>query len=135
MHSKKILRRYLTEILLAHALFFATFFLAMWAWPQIQPGPTRTLVTCTPILPVALMLVAVARFYRAADEYQRRGMLENWSLTAAITFLWTFAYGLLQQSGFPSFNLVWICPAMGVTSGLLFLMQNGIARTNTPTTA
>ncbi len=124
MHSNKILRRYLIEIMAAHALFFLVLFLSMWAWPHMLPGLVRTLVTCAPILPVLLMLAAVVRFYSVADEYQRHGMLENWALTAAVTFLWTFTYGLLERSGLPALNLVWICPAMGLTSAFFFIVRN-----------
>jgi hypothetical protein len=136
MHHRKILHRYLIEIVSANLLFFLVLFLVLFLslriWPHMPAGAARTLVSCTPVLPVALMIVAVARFYRAADEYQRLGMLENWALTGAVTFLWTFTYGLLEASDFPPLNLVWICPGMGLTSAFFFIFRNFRSRTITP---
>jgi len=129
MHHRKILHRYLIEITSAHVLFFLALFLSLRTWHQMPPGMLRTLVLCAPVLPVALMITAVARFYYACDEYQRQGMLQNWALTGAVTFLWTFTYGLLEASGFPPLNLVWICPAMGLTSAFFFIVQNWRGRT------
>jgi hypothetical protein len=130
MHHLKILNRYLIEIVSAHLLFFLVLFLSMRAWHHMPPGALRTLVLCAPVLPVALMITAVARYYHACDEYQRQGMLQNWALTGAVTFLWTFTYGLLEASGFPPLNLVWICPAMGLTSALFFVLRNLRSGTN-----
>ena len=124
MHHRKILNRYLIEITFAHLLFFLALFLSLRTWHQMPPGIPRALVLCAPVLPVALMIAAIARFYRACDEYQRQGMLQNWALTGAVTFLWTFTYGMLEASGLPPLNLVWICPAMGLTSAFFFIVRN-----------
>ena len=130
MHHNKILQRYLIEIVSAHLLFFLVLFLSLRTCHHMASGILRTLVLCAPAIPVALMIAAVARFYRACDEYQRQGMLQNWALTGAVTFLWTFTYGLLEASGFPPLNLVWICPAMGLTSAFLFILRNWHSRTS-----
>jgi hypothetical protein len=128
MHHRKILTRYLVELLSAHVLFFTVVFLSAGLGRDMRPGLGQTLVLCSPVLPACLMLVAVVRYYRWSDEYHRQQMLENWALTAAITFLWTFTYGLLENVGCPPLNLIWICPAMGVVSGLVFFFRGLLIR-------
>jgi hypothetical protein len=123
MRHQKILTCYFIELLSAHILFFAIYFISAVVWKKMPTGLGQMLVLCSPVLPVCLMLVAVVRYYRWSDEYQRQQMLENWALTAAITFLWTFAYGLLESVGWPHLSLIWICPAMGVVSAIVFLMR------------
>jgi hypothetical protein len=105
MRHQKILTCYFIELLSAHILFFAIYFISAVVWKKMPTGLGQMLVLCSPVLPVCLMLVAV------------------WALTAAITFLWTFAYGLLESVGWPHLSLIWICPAMGVVSAIVFLMR------------
>ncbi len=123
MHHRKILTRYLIELLSAHLLFFAVYIVSASVWKGMSPGLGQKLVLCCPVLPAFFMLVAVCRYYRRSDEYQKQHMLENWAITAAITFIWTFTYGLLEDIGWPHLNLIWICPAMGLVSAAVFLMR------------
>jgi len=74
------------------------------------------------------MIAAVWRYFRQVDEYLRLQILENWAITAAITFGWTFIYGFLESAGFPRLSMTTICPIMGITSGIIFLVRRLISR-------
>jgi hypothetical protein len=128
MTHRRLIRRYVFELGFAHVLFFAILFSSGRLAPKFPPGLVHDLLIGSPAFPAALMLVVVARFYRGSDEYQRLRMLENWAITAAITFLWTFIYGLLENAGLPHLNLCWICPAMAAASMLVLVVRGQLQR-------
>jgi hypothetical protein len=128
MTHRQLTLRYFLELLSAHVLFFATLFTSDHLASTMPPGLARQLALASPAIPAALMLLAVFRFYRSSDEYLRQQMLENWAITAAITFLWTFTYGLLENTGLPHLNLVWICPAMAMASMAVYLVRFSFIR-------
>lgn len=62
--------------------------------PHVSPGPLRAAVSLVPAIPVLLVGVALARFWRHSDELQRRIQLQ--AMTAAL-----FAVmGLAVTAGF-----------------------------------
>ena len=128
MTHRRLILRYFLELAFAHVLFFGTLFASERLASTLPPGLLHDLLLTSPALPAALMLLAVVRFYRGSDEYQRQQMLENWAITAAITFLWTFIYGLLENAGLPHFNLCWICPAMAMASMTVYLVRFTLIR-------
>ena len=62
----------------------------------------RALIIISPVLPVGLVLYSVIQLLRHSDELQQRIQLFAISFSAVTTGLLTFAYGLLEASGYPS---------------------------------
>lgn len=65
------------------------------------PNPWRTVVALTPVIPVALVFVAVARFMLSIDELQRQIQLESMAFAAGFTALAAVTYGFLESAGLP----------------------------------
>ncbi len=128
MHQTKITVRYFCELFGTLALFFIVLALSEKIGRAMPEGTGRTIILFSPMLPFLLMIGAVWRYFRQVDEYLRLQILENWAMTAAITFGWTFTYGFLENAGFPRISMFVICPAMGITSAILFVARRIVSR-------
>ena len=78
-----------------------TLFVAIRIGKPMEADLLRTLVLGAPIVPMLLMVWAIARHFRRMDEFLRLRALENLSLAAAITAVCTFSYGFLETAGYP----------------------------------
>lgn len=74
----------------------------------------RTLVIISPVIPVAFVLRSVMQLLQHTDELQQRIQLLAIGFSAAATSLLTFAYGLLENLGYPSLHSALILPLMAV---------------------
>jgi hypothetical protein len=84
-----------------------------------SPAPVLAVsIALAPVVPVAFGLAAIVRFLGQLDELQRRIHLEAVTLSAVVTSMLTFSYGLLENAGFPSLGLVWVLPLMVTSWGL-----------------
>ncbi len=101
MHQTKITVRYFCELFGTLCLFFLVLALSQKVGRTLPEGVGRTLLLFSPMIPFLLMIGAVWRYFRQVDEYLRLQILENWAMTASITFGLTFIYGFLEIAGFP----------------------------------
>jgi hypothetical protein len=69
-------------------------------------------VALLPIVPALFIPFAVRSFIRQMDEMQRRIQLEGMGFAFAASAVVTFAYGLLQNTGLPQVNWMWVWPVM-----------------------
>ena len=74
--------------------------------------PIKTLVALTPLLPAGFALVAYLRFLSRMDELGRRIQLEALAFGFGAAGLLTFAYGFLENAGFPQLSYIWVFPLM-----------------------
>ena len=72
----------------------------------------RTLVIISPVIPVAFVLRSVMQLLQHTDELQQRIQLLAIGFSAAATSLLTFAYGLLENLGYPPLHSAFILPLM-----------------------
>jgi hypothetical protein len=72
-----------------------------------------------PALPVAGIAIAVVRWLKATDEYQRQTAITAMAIAGGLTALITVTYGFLENAGMPRMS-VWI-------SYLIFMTIWGIA--------
>lgn len=128
MHETKICRRYFTELLGAFVLFSLVLVASLTVGRPMPHGIERMLVLFSPLLPFLLIMAAVVRYFRRVDEYLRQIILENWAITAAITFGGTFLYGFLENAGFPRLSMFTICPVMGTVSAIVFFVRRMMVR-------
>lgn len=74
--------------------------------------PVKTLVALTPLAPAALALFAYLRFLSRMDELGRRIQLEALAFGFGAAGMLTFAYGFLENAGFPQLSYIWVFPLM-----------------------
>lgn len=88
-------------VLLVGAILLVNRFPAAW-W--------RYPVMVVPLLPLLLVVRAVARLLVEADELQRRIQLEALAVAFGAGSVLTFGYGLLQAVGLPTVSWLWVWP-------------------------
>jgi hypothetical protein len=74
--------------------------------------PIKTFVALAPLVPAALALFAYLRFLSRMDELGRRIQLEALAFGFGAAGMLTFAYGFLENAGFPQLSYIWVFPLM-----------------------
>ncbi len=74
--------------------------------------PIKTLVALTPLIPATLALFTYLRFLSRMDELGRRIQLEALAFGFGAAGMLTFAYGFLENAGFPQLSYIWVFPTM-----------------------
>lgn len=70
----------------------------------------RYAVALAPVVPLLFALIAMLRFFGRIDELARKIQLEAFAVAAGVTGIATFAYGMLQNVGFPPMNMTLVLP-------------------------
>ena len=82
----------------------------------IQASPAtawwRIPLALLPVLPALFAILALLRFFRRLDEFQRRIQLEAFVFSCAGTGLLTLSYGLLERVGFPAIDWSFTLPLL-----------------------
>lgn len=79
---------------------------------QNPTAPWRFALALAPVIPAFFALLAFVRYLGRMDELQRRIQFEAFGLSFGATGILTFAYGFLENVGFPQINLIWVLPLM-----------------------
>src|SRR5438552_597962 len=74
--------------------------------------PIKTLVTLAPLIPATFALFAYLRFVSRMDELGQRIQLEALAFGFGAAGMLTFAYGFLENAGFPQLSYIWVFPLM-----------------------
>ena len=74
--------------------------------------PWQIVISLSPAVPVAFVILAIMRLLIDSDELQQRVQLLATSFSAAVTGLITFSYGFLENVGFPKFPTFFIFPML-----------------------
>jgi hypothetical protein len=74
--------------------------------------PIKTVVTLAPLVPATFALIAYLRFLSLMDELGRRIQLEALAFGFGGAGMLTFAYGFLENAGFPQLSYIWVFPLM-----------------------
>jgi hypothetical protein len=72
----------------------------------------RIPIALLPIVPAGFALVAYLRFLGRMDELGRRIQLEALAIGFGAAGMLTFAYGFLENAGFPQLSYIWVFPLM-----------------------
>jgi len=129
MHRDKIkFLRYAGELAGAFLLYGLVLAGSIRVGRPMPEGLGRTLVLLSPMVPFALFLVVIVRYFRRVDEYLRLQMLENFAITAGIVGGLTFTYGFLENAGFPRLSMFTVWTAMGVVCAAVFLVRRVAGR-------
>jgi len=91
------------------------FFLAKGAWLLLAlpiESAMGILIAISPVIPVAFVLRSVMQLLQHTDELQQRIQLLAIGFSAVTTGLLTFAYGLLENLGYPPLHSAFLLPLM-----------------------
>lgn len=121
-------RRYRRELFSAIAAYTVVLFGSIYGSKGIEEGAARTLLLLTPVVPLVLVVWAIARHFGRMDEFMRLRSLEGLAVAAAVTAGLTFTYGFLETAGFPKLSMFWVWGVMGGVWALHAWLRCLIAR-------
>jgi O-antigen/teichoic acid export membrane protein len=104
-------RAYAREFSIAMAAYVVAVLITVKLTPSIDPA-FRALFVLIPLIPSAFVLRAYLRFLGRMDELGRRIQLEALAIGFAAAGMLTFAYGFLENAGFPQLSYVFVFPLM-----------------------
>src|SRR5258708_1311303 len=81
-------------------------------------------VALAPVLPALTIVFVFLRLFRGVDELEQRIHLEALAFAFAGSAVATFAYGFLENAGFPRLNWTFVWPVMCV----FWIVGGAIAR-------
>jgi ABC-type cobalamin transport system permease subunit len=113
-YSNKVTRPYLIELAAAIVAYAALLVISLAILlPAPHDAAWRVPVAVLPMLGAVGVVAAVVRAYRRMDELDRRLLLEGIGVSFAGTALLTFAYGFLENVGFPRLSWFFVWGIMG----------------------
>lgn len=116
-------RRYLREFTPAMVGYVVGLLASLWLLKRVEEPVLRALVALLPVPPVALVLRALIRYIRDADELQRQIELESVSLATALVALLYLAGGFLQMAKVIDIPagpaMFWVLPLVCLGYGLV----------------
>jgi hypothetical protein len=114
----KAVRAYVIQFWSAMLAYVLVLFVSVALIQRDPQAPWRYALAVTPVVPAFFALMGFIRFLGRVDELQRRIQLEAIGLSFAATSMLTFAYGFLEDVGFPRLSYGWILPLMVMLWGL-----------------
>jgi hypothetical protein len=108
-------RRYARDFFVAWALYVVIIVARHYV---TTTGPLHTVFMVLPIIPIALILVAMARLLVRLDEMERLIHLYAYASAALITAFFAMAYSFLEQLGAPRFPVYGIFPIIIAVWGI-----------------
>jgi hypothetical protein len=113
--DRQWLGRYYVEALIAFVVYISLTAVAVKIAPTAHDHSIRVLAGLAPSAGMALIIAAIVRWVRRADDYHRARLLESFAVTAAVTAFWTSGYSFLEVAGFPRLHAFWIPVGMAAT--------------------
>ena len=104
-------RAYARELLIAMAAYVVAVLVTVKLTPDVDPV-LRVPFVLIPLIPSAFALRAYLRFLGRMDELGRRIQLEALAIGFGAAGMLTFAYGFLENAGFPQLSYVFVFPLM-----------------------
>ena len=104
-------RAYTREFLIAMAAYVVAVLVTVRLTPDIDPA-VRAPFVLIPLIPSAFALRAYVRYVGRMDELGRRIQLEALAIGFGAAGMLTFAYGFLENAGFPQLSYVFVFPLM-----------------------
>jgi hypothetical protein len=113
MNQSQIMRRYVTQFILAMTAYVLVLFVSVALLGRIESSSAwRVPLALAPVVPVGFVLLAIMRLLVNSDELQQRIQLLAIGFAAGATALLTFSYGFLEGIGFPHLSPIWVFPLM-----------------------
>ena len=104
-------RAYARELFAAMAAYIVAVLVTVKLTPDVDPV-LRVPFVLIPLIPSAFALRAYLRYLGRMDELGRRIQLEALAIGFGAAGILTFAYGFLENAGFPQLSYVFVFPLM-----------------------
>ena len=115
-------QRYLREFIPAMTAYVVLLFLSLSLLKRVDEPALRAMIALLPVAPIALVIRAIMRFIRDADELQRQIELEAVSMATALVSLLYMAAGFLQLAKVidvpAGAAMIWVFPLVTLVYGL-----------------
>jgi hypothetical protein len=115
-------RRYLREFLPAMGGYLVALVASLWLLKRVDEPVLRAMLALLPVVPIALVMRAIVRYIRDADELQRRIELEAVSFSTALVSLLYMSGGFLQAAKVidvpASAAMIWVFPLVCLCYGV-----------------
>ena len=111
-------KRYMREFFITMTAYVLTVVGTTLAVNYLNESPWLIPLVLLPVIPVIFLLIVFMRYLSAIDELQQRIQLYAIGLAAGATGLLTFAYGFLENVGFPHLSPFYIFPMMIILWGM-----------------
>lgn len=119
MSQKKVMRRYMRELLVAMSIYIVVLIASISILERTElPQVWQVLITLLPAIPVAFVILAIMRMLIDSDELQQRIQLFATAFSAALTGFITFSYGFLENVGFPKLSTFLVFPMLILIWGI-----------------
>ena len=113
MNQKELMRRYIRELISSSIIYAIVLIVSISVLKQVEfPRVWQVIISLSPVIPVAFVILAIMRLTIYSDELQQRIQLYAVSFSAALTGLITFSYGFLENVGFPKFPTFFVLPML-----------------------
>lgn len=122
LSPKAVGRRYGAEFLAAMALYVIVILLATHLLKSHPHEPWRALIALMPLIPIALIFVAVLRFMLRTDEMIRRMHVNALAITAGLTAFLALSWGCLEMAGLPKLSAWWTFVCVDIIWGISLLV-------------
>ncbi|MBV6397219.1 MAG: hypothetical protein HFACDABA_02827 [Anaerolineales bacterium] len=121
MNQTQILKRYYKEFWIAMGAYVIVVVAAAFALKDMELSrPMQVIVALLPVIPIVFVVKAILRVARDSDELIQRIQFQAVMFSAITTGMLTFAYGFLENIGFPHFPAIWTFPIMLFLWGAAF---------------
>jgi FtsH-binding integral membrane protein len=101
-------RRYRTQLVVLMIAYAVVLFATIEGLERLNPqGALRFVMALAPVVPVAFIIPAMARYFRDSDEFERRIVTEAFAIGAGTTAILSVTYGFLENAGLPHLSAWW----------------------------
>jgi ABC-type cobalamin transport system permease subunit len=119
MNQKQILTRYYREFFISMGAYVIAVIITSFLLARMELSkPVQIVLALVPVIPTLFVIIAILRMMRDSDELFQKIQLQAVTLSAITTGLITFAYGFLENVGFPPFPTLWVLPIMFAMWGI-----------------
>lgn len=119
MKQKQVQRRYVRDLIWAMTAYILILIVSLTALRQFEFSKTlQILISLSPAIPVAFVILAIMRMLLDSDELQQRIQLSATAFSAALTGFITFSYGFLENVGLPKFSTFLVFPMLILIWGI-----------------
>jgi hypothetical protein len=99
-------RRYAVEFGVSIVAYVIVIFLSRLLW-HAASGGWQVAIALVPLVPIAFVVAAMARYLGGTDELQRRKIVDSLALAGVATALLALSYGLMEGEGLPRPSAWW----------------------------
>ncbi len=119
MKQAQVLKRYYREFFISMGAYVIAVIVTSSLLARMEVSkPVQIVLALVPVIPTLFVIIAILRMMRDSDELFQKIQLQAVTLSAITTGLITFAYGFLENVGFPPFPTLWVLPIMFAMWGI-----------------